>query len=185
MLNTIYQQVKQQMQKSIDALHHDLNKLRTGRANPALIEGISIPYYGKDTPLSQVAGISTPDARTLAVNPWEKNMVGPIEKAIRAADLGLNPTVVGTLIRIPLPPLTEERRKALIKVMKNDGEKSKVAIRNLRRDANHHLKELHKTKQITEDEQKQAEDEIQKITNNFIVDIDKILTEKEADLMEF
>lgn len=185
MLNAMYQQVKQQMQKSIDALHHDLNKLRTGRANPTLIEGILVPYYGKDTPLSQVAGINTPDARTLAVNPWEKNMVGPIEKAIRAADLGLNPTVVGTLIRIPLPPLTEERRKALIKVMKNDGEKAKVAIRNLRRDANHHLKELHKAKQITEDEQKQAEDEIQKITNNFIVDIDKILTEKEADLMEF
>ena len=185
MLENLYKEVKQHMQKSIDALHHDLAKLRTGRANPALVENVMVPYYGNDTPLNQVSNVTVADARTLAITPWEKNMVAPIEKAIRTADLGLTPTVVGTLIRIPLPPLTEERRKDLIKVMKADGEKCRVAIRNLRRDANSSIKEWQKDKEITEDQQKAAEANIQKITDGFIAEVDKVLTEKETDLMEF
>lgn len=185
MLEDIFNETKRQMQKSIDALHHDLIKLRTGRASPSLIENVSVPYYGNNTPLSQVASISVADARTLVVTPWEKNMVGPIEKAIRIADLGLNPTVVGTVLRIPLPALTEERRKELIKVMKVDGEKARVAIRNLRRDAISTLKDLQKEKKITEDDVKRGEERAQKITDGFVADIDKILTQKETDLMEF
>jgi len=185
MLDEIYANVEQHMRKTIDALHHDLGKLRTGRASPSLIENVLVPYYGNDTPLNQIANITVADARTLAISPWEKNMVAAIEKAIRSADLGLNPTVVGTLIRIPLPPLTEERRKDLIKVMRTDGEKARVAIRNLRRDANNAMKELQKDKQITEDELKKGNDRIQKITDLFIAEIDKVLNEKEADLMEF
>ena len=172
MLEELFTDIKQHMRKSIDSLHHDLGKLRTGRASPSLVENIMVSYYGSDTPLNQVANITVADSRTLAITPWEKNMVAPIEKAIHAADLGLNPTVVGTLLRIPLPPLTEERRKELIKVMKADGEKAKVAIRNLRRDANSTIKELHKDKLITEDDVKRGEDRVQKITNDFIADID-------------
>lgn len=185
MLDELYTDMKQHMQKSVESLQHDLAKLRTGRASPSLVEEVMVPYYGADTPLNQVANVTVADARTLAITPWEKDMIAPIEKAIRASGLGLNPTVVGTLMRIPLPPLTEERRKELIKVMKADGEKARIAIRSLRRDANSTIKDLQKEKLITEDDLKRGEDRVQKITDGFIADIDKVLVEKEADLMEF
>ncbi len=184
MLDEIYQEIKPRMQKSIDALHHELAKLRTGRANPRILEEISVSYYGNNTPLNQVANVTAGDARTLLVTPWEKTMVAPIDKAIRAANLGLNPVIVGSLIRIPLPPLTEERRKDLAKLVKSTGENARIAIRNLRRDSNAKIKEYAKDKTISEDEQKIAEGKIQKITDGFIAEIDKIISTKEADLME-
>ncbi|MFD2165847.1 ribosome recycling factor [Thalassotalea euphylliae] len=172
------------MSKSIDSLKTNLNKVRTGRAHPSLLDNISVDYYGSDTPLNQVGNVTVPDARTLAITVFDKSMIGAVEKAILASDLGLNPSSQGTLIRIPLPPLTEERRKDLVKVVKGEGENGKIAIRNIRRDANSDVKSLNKEKEISDDEMHQAEDEIQKITDKFVKQVDQLLVEKEAELME-
>ncbi|WP_448564676.1 ribosome recycling factor [Thalassotalea ganghwensis] len=172
------------MAKSIDAFKVNLNKVRTGRAHVSLLDNITVEYYGTDTPLNQVGNVSIPDARTIAVTVFDKSMISAVEKAILASDLGLNPSSQGTLIRIPLPPLTEERRKDLVKVVKGEGEGAKVAIRNIRRDANSDIKSLNKDKEISDDEMHQAEDEIQKITDTFVKQVDSILADKEAELME-
>ncbi len=172
------------MLKSVDALKAELTKLRTGRASTALLDHIRVSYYGNDVPLNQVANVAVADARTLTIQPWEKTMVMPIEKAIHEANLGLNPTTAGTLIRIPLPPLTEERRRDLTKVVKGEGENAKVAIRNIRRDANQHLKNLLKEKKTTEDEERRAQDDVQKLTDRFVAEVDKMLAAKEKELME-
>lgn len=184
MIDDICSTAKARMEKSVEALHNELGKLRTGRAHPALIENIMVPYYGNDTPLNQVATIAVGDPRTLLVTPWEKDMVAPIEKAIMSSDLGLNPASVGTLIRVPLPPLTEERRKDLIKMVRQCGENAKISVRNIRRDANQQIKDLLKEKAISEDDERRAEDSTQKLTNQFTGEIDKVLAAKEADLME-
>ena len=183
MLNEIKKDAQARMAKSIDALRHALVKVRTGRANAGLVDSIKVNYYGSDMPLSQVASIAVTDARTLTITPWEKQMVAPVEKAIIASDLGLNPNTAGTVIRINLPPLTEERRKELSKHVHAGGEDAKVAIRNIRRDANHHIKELLKDKKITEDEERRSEDEIQKITDKAIKDVDEVVKAKEQELM--
>ena len=174
---------EQRMQKSVESLKSNLGKIRTGRAHTGLIDHVMVDYYGNPTPLPQVANVSLLDARTIGITPWDKKMAGAIEKAIREADLGLNPTVQGELIRIPMPPLTEERRRELAKLVKSEGEDARIAIRNLRRDANHALKELVKSKSISEDEERRGQDDIQKLTDRFIAEIDKILVTKEADLM--
>ncbi|MBT3614302.1 MAG: ribosome recycling factor [Thiotrichales bacterium] len=184
MIKEIKDDAKIRMDKSVESLKGELSKLRAGRANPALLEQVSVDYYGTLTPLSQVANVSASDSRTLMVTPWEKSMVRPIEKAIMDADLGLNPATAGEIIRIPLPPLTEERRRDLVKVVKNEGESAKVAVRNIRRDANGDFKELLKEKEISEDEEHQAMDEIQKLTDGHVANIDKIVQEKEESLME-
>ncbi len=184
MINDIKQDAKSRMGKSVEAFRNDLTKIRTGRAHPSLIEHLMVPYYGTDTPITQVANISIADARTLQVQPWEKDMVAPIEKAIMNSDLGLNPNSAGQIIRIPLPPLTEERRKDLIKVVRGEAEGAKVAIRNIRRDANSTLKDLVKEKEISEDDERRAQDEIQKLTDEHVAKVDKVLAEKEAELME-
>lgn len=172
------------MKKSVDALKTELTKLRTGRASTSLLDHIKVPYYGNDVPLNQVANVAVADSRTLTIQPWEKTMVGPIEKAIHEANLGLNPNTAGMLIRIPLPALTEERRKDLAKVVKGEGENAKVAIRNIRRDANQHLKNLLKDKKTTEDEERRAQDEVQKLTDRYVAEVDKLLAAKEKELME-
>lgn len=184
MINNIKQDAQKRMQKSVEALKTDLAKVRTGRAHPSILEHITVDYYGNNSPLSQVASISVTDPRTLTITPWEKAMVQPIEKAIMNSDLGLNPASAGTTIRVPMPPLTEERRKELIKVVRGETETAKVAVRNIRRDANNHLKDLLKDKSISEDEERGGQDEIQKITDKNIKNIEGILTQKEADLME-
>ena len=184
MIEDIKKDAEVRMGKSIQSLKTDLAKIRTGRAHTSLLDTIMVSYYGVDTPLSQVANISVADSRTLAVSPWEKDMVAPIEKAIMASDLGLNPSSQGTLIRIPLPPLTEERRKELIKVVRAEGESGKVAIRNIRRDALGDIKTLLKEKEISEDDERKAQDQIQKITDKYIADVDAVLKEKEKELME-
>ena len=184
MLEAITQESQQRMQKAIDALKNELSKLRSGRAHPSLIEHILVDYYGTPTPLNRVANISTEDARTLQVSPWEKNMVKPIEKAIMTADLGLNPATTGTLIRVPLPPLTEERRKELVKIARHEAENTRVSIRNIRRDANNHIKELLKDKAISEDDERRGEDAIQKLTDKLVVEVDGLVTAKEKDLLE-
>lgn len=171
------------MQKSIESLKSDLSKIRTGRAHTGLIDHVMVDYYGNPTPLPQVANVSLLDARTIGVTPWDKKMAGAIEKAIREADLGLNPAVQGELIRLPMPPLTEERRRELAKLVKAEGENARIAIRNLRRDANHALKELLKSKGVSEDEERRGQDEVQKMTDRHIAEIDKILVAKETDLM--
>ncbi len=174
---------EQRMQKSIESLKSDLSKIRTGRAHTGLIDHVMVDYYGNPTPLPQVANVSLLDARTIGVTPWDKKMAGAIEKAIREADLGLNPAVQGELIRLPMPPLTEERRRELAKLVKAEGENARIAIRNLRRDANHALKELLKSKGVSEDEERRGQDEVQKMTDRHIAEIDKILVAKETDLM--
>ncbi|WP_281558583.1 ribosome recycling factor [Thalassomonas sp. RHCl1] len=184
MIDEIQQDAKERMAKSIEALKNNLNKVRTGRAHASLLDNISVDYYGMATPLNQVGNISVPDARTLAITVFDKGMIGAVEKAILKSDLGLNPATNGTLIRIPLPPLTEERRKDLVKVVKGEAEGGKIAIRNIRRDANSDFKALLKDKEISEDEHRQAEDEIQKITDSFIKQVDEVLVEKEKELME-
>ncbi|MBT3347089.1 MAG: ribosome recycling factor [Thiotrichales bacterium] len=184
MIKEIKDDAKIRMDKSVESLKGELSKLRAGRANPALLEQVSVDYYGTLTPLSQVANVSASDSRTLMVTPWEKSMVQPIEKAIMDADLGLNPATAGEIIRIPLPPLTEERRRDLVKVVKHEGESAKVAVRNIRRDANGDFKDLLKEKEISEDEEHQAMDEIQKLTDGHVANIDKIVEEKEESLME-
>lgn len=183
MINDIQKDAETRMSKSVDALRHDLTKLRTGRASTALVEGLKVNYYGSDVPLSQVASVTVADARTLAITPWEKNMVAAVEKAIFASDLGLTPNTSGQIIRINLPALTEERRKELSKHVSNEGENAKVAVRNIRRDAMQQTKELLKSKQITEDEERRAEDDIQKLTDKYVKDIDGVVKDKEAELM--
>jgi ribosome recycling factor len=172
------------MQKSIDALSSAFSRIRTGRAHPGILEGITVEYYGADTPLSQVANINVEDARTLAISPWEKQLVPQIEKAILKSDLGLNPSTSGDLIRIPMPALTEETRKGYIKQARNEAENGRVSVRSIRRDANAHIKELLKDKEISEDEERRAEEQIQKITDKFIAAVDAKLDTKEAELME-
>ena len=174
---------EQKMHRSLESLKGNLAKIRSGRANAGILEHITVDYYGNPTPLSQVANLGLADARTINVQPFEKTMVAVIEKAIRDSDLGLNPTSQGTVIRVPMPPLTEERRRELTKLVKSEGEESKIAIRNLRRDANEHLKRLSKDKVISEDEERRAQDEVQKMTDRAVTDIDKIVVEKEKEIM--
>lgn len=183
MINDIINQAKTQMDKSLVALKAELAKLRTGRAHPSILEHIKVNYYNNEMPLNQVANITIENPRMLAVTPWEKSMVGPIEKAIQTSDLGLNPATAGTVIRVPLPPLTEERRKDLVKVVREEAERARVSIRTIRRDANNDFKELLKEKEISEDEERQAQNSIQKITDSHIVDVDKMAAQKEAELM--
>jgi ribosome recycling factor len=171
------------MKKSVEALKHDLAKIRTGRAHAGLLDHIQVDYYGSMVPLSQIANVGLGDARTITVQPWEKKMVPVVEKAIRDSDLGLNPSTAGDLIRVPMPPLTEERRKELTKVVKHEGENAKVAVRNLRRDANNHLKELLKKKLVSEDDERRAQDDVQKLTDRNIADIDKLTADKEKELL--
>jgi len=184
MINEIKTDANTRMDKTLDSLKHDLAKIRTGRAHPSLLDSVTVDYYGSDVPLSQVANISILDSRTLSLSPWEKPMVKVIEKAIMASDLGLNPATTGDLIRIPLPPLTEERRRDLTKVVRKEGEAAKVAIRNIRRDANGSLKDLLKEKEIAEDEERKAQDAIQKLTDEHVKKVDEMLVVKEKDLME-
>jgi ribosome recycling factor len=183
MLNEIKQDAQLRMTKSVEALRHELQRLRTGRASTALVEHLKVNYYGSDVPMTQVANIAIADARSLTITPWEKTMVQPIEKAILASDLGLNPITAGTVIRINLPPLTEERRKELSKHVAHEGETAKVAVRNIRRDAMHHVKELLKDKKITEDEERRAEEDVQKLTDKFVKDVDAVVKAKEDELM--
>jgi ribosome recycling factor len=171
------------MQKCVESLRHELTRLRTGRASTALIEPLKVPYYGNDTPITQVANVAVADARSIVITPFEKNMVGPVEKAILASDLGLTPNTVGQVIRINLPPLTEERRKELSRHVAHEGENAKVAVRNVRRDALHQAKELLKEKKISEDDERRAEEEIQKFTDRFVKDIDGVVKAKEDELM--
>ncbi len=173
------------MAKTLDALRTELAKIRTGRAHPSLLEHVQVDYYGSSVPISQAASVSIEDARTLTVSPWDKNMVQALEKAIMKSDLGLNPVTAGTIIRIPLPPLTEERRLALGKVVHHEGENAKIAIRNIRRDANHQLKELLKNKDISEDEDHRAEQDIQQLTDDHVKQADEIVALKEQELLEF
>jgi ribosome recycling factor len=183
-IDEIKEDAQERMSKSIESLKNTLKKVRTGRAHASLLDNITVDYYGMETPLSQVGNITVPDARNLSVTIFDKGMISAVEKAIMKSDLGLNPQSNGTLIRIPLPPLTEERRKDLVKVVRGEAEGGKIAIRNIRRDANSDFKSLLKDKEISEDEHHQAEDEIQKITNTFIKQVDDILGSKEAELME-
>ncbi|MEN8205959.1 MAG: ribosome recycling factor [Pseudomonadota bacterium] len=184
MIKEILQDAGVRMDKSIESLRQSLSKVRTGRAHPSLLDHLVVAYYGSDVPISQVANIGVEDARTLTVTPWEKPMVQAIEKAIMKSDLGLNPATAGTVIRIPMPPLTEETRRGLVKVVRNDGEAAKVAIRNIRRDANSDFKDLLKEKEISEDEEHKAQDDIQKLTDTHVAAVDKVLETKESELME-
>ncbi len=183
MIADIKKNVEQKMHKSLDALKTDMGKIRTGRAHTGLLDHVMVDYYGNPTPVNQVANVTLTDARTIGVQPYEKNMVGPIEKAIRDSDLGLNPATNGDLIRVPMPMLTEERRRDLIKVVRSEGENAKVAVRNIRRDAIEQLKKLLKDKQVGEDEERRAQDDVQKLTDRFVAEIDKALQSKETDLM--
>ncbi|MEQ5837426.1 ribosome recycling factor [Marinobacter sp. NFXS9] len=184
MINEIKSDAEKRMKKSLDALHSAFNKIRTGRAHPAILDSVTVNYYGQETPLKQVAAVNVEDSRTLAVAPWEKNMVPAIEKAIMTSDLGLNPASNGDIIRVPMPMLTEESRRELVKQAKADAEHGRVSIRNARRDANNDLKELLKEKDITEDEERKGEEEIQKLTDRYIAEVEKMLKSKEDDLME-
>ncbi|UCB54371.1 MAG: ribosome recycling factor [Thiotrichales bacterium] len=184
MIDEIIKDAEVRMGKSIDSLHTEFAKIRTGRAHPSLLDQIHVDYYGANTPINQVANVTVEDSRTLVVTPWEKDMVAKVEKAIMASDLGLNPATAGTVIRIPMPPLTEERRRDLVKVVKHEAEQGRVAIRNIRRDANSDFKDLLKEKEISEDEERKAEERIQKLTDTYVGKIDKVLAEKEAELME-
>lgn len=183
MISDIQQVAATRMSKCIEALKHEFSKIRTGRAHPSLLDQITVSYYGNESSLSQVANIAVEDARTLSITPWEKNMVQVVEKAILKSDLGLNPATNGMVIRIPLPPLTEERRRSLVKVVKNEAENGRVAIRNIRRDANGEIKEALKEKLISEDEAHGAEEKIQKITDQYVKEVEKLLEAKEADLL--
>ncbi|WP_459618430.1 ribosome recycling factor [Bordetella sp. 2513F-2] len=172
------------MAKSLETLKADLAKIRTGRAHTGILDHVQVEYYGSPVPISQVANVSLVDARTISVQPYEKSMAGPIEKAIRESDLGLNPVSLGETIRVPMPPLTEERRRDLTKVVKSEGEDAKVAVRNLRREANEGLKKLVKDKTISEDDERRAQDDIQKLTDRYVADIDKLVVQKEAEIMK-
>jgi ribosome recycling factor len=184
MLADIKKDAKLRMGKSLESLRHELAKIRTGRAHPSLLEHVHVDYYGSEVPIGQAANVTIEDARTLMVTPWDKSMVQAIEKAILTSDLGLNPSSAGQVIRIPLPPLTEERRVELSKVVHNEGENAKIAVRNIRRDAIHNLKDLLKEKEISEDEERRAESEVQGITDDHVSKVDEIVAEKEKELME-
>jgi len=179
----IKKNAEHKMGKSLEALKVDLAKVRTGRAHPGVLDHVIVDYYGTPTPIPQVASVTLIDNRTIGVTPWDKKMAGIVEKAIRDSDLGLNPSTQGDLVRVPMPALTEERRRDLIKVVKHEGENAKVAIRNVRRDAIHALKELLKEKEVSEDEERRAQDDVQKLTDKFIGDVDKVLAAKETDLL--
>lgn len=183
MIADIKKSAEEKMRKSLESLKADFGKVRTGRAHAGILDHVKVDYYGTMMPINQVANISVVDAHTLGVQPWEKPMVAKVEKAIRDADLGLNPASMGELIRVPMPPLTEERRKELVKLVRGEAENGKVAVRNIRRDAIAHLKELVKNKEISEDEERRAQDEVQKLTDKFIAEIDKATADKEKDLM--
>ena len=183
MINDVKKTADEKMAKSVEALKHDLSKVRTGRAHTGLLDHIHVDYYGSQMPLAQVAGVTLADARTIAVQPWEKKMIPVVEKAIRDSDLGLNPATSGDVIRIPMPALTEERRRELTKVVHKEAEAARVAVRNVRRDANEHLKKLLRDKQCSEDDERHALVDLQKLTDRFIAEIDKVMAAKEADLM--
>jgi len=183
MIADLKKSAEQKMQKSLEALKTDLAKVRTGRAHTGILDHVMVDYYGSPTAINQIANITLVDSRTIGVAPWEKKMVGAVERAIRDSDLGLNPSSQGDLIRVPMPALTEERRKELIKVVKQEGEGAKVAVRNIRRDANAHLKDLLKDKAISEDDDRRAQEDIQKITDRYVADVDKMLQVKETELM--
>jgi ribosome recycling factor len=183
MIEDIKKDAKARMRKSVDNLRQELTKIRTGRAHPNLLDHVLVDYYGSEVPINQVANVTVSDPRTLAVTPWEKSMVPVVEKAIMASDLGLTPSTAGDVIRLPLPPLTEERRRELVRVVKHEGEQARVAIRNIRRDANHDTKELLKEKELTEDEAHHGEEEIQNLTDQAIAGVDEMLAEKEEELM--
>lgn len=180
----IIKDARVRMNKSVEALRGELAKLRTGRASTALLDHLRVDYYGNPTPMNQVATISVEDARTLTVNPWERSMIPVLEKAIQESDLGLNPVTAGEIIRIPLPPLTEERRREMTKLVRGEGEHGKVAIRNIRRDANNHIRDMLKRKEVAQDEEKRAQEEVQKLTDNFVSEIDAVVEEKEREIME-
>ena len=182
-VETVKKDAERRMAKSVETLKTDLAKIRTGRAHAGLLDHIKVNYYGNPTPLNQVASVTVSDSRTLTVSAWDKNAVAAVERAIRESDLGLNPATSGQTIRIPLPPLTEERRHELAKVVRGEGENTKVAIRNVRRDCNHHVKELLKKKNISEDEDRRAEDAIQKSTDRFVAEVDKLVAAKEQEIM--
>ncbi len=179
----IRKSTEQKMHKSLEALKADLAKIRTGRAHAGLLDHLMVDYYGNPTPISQVAKVTVLDARALGVTPWEKKMIQAVEKAIRDSDLGLNPTTQGDVVRVPMPALTEERRRDLTKVVRHEGENARVAVRNLRRDANHALKELLKAKSVSEDEERRAQDDVQKLTDRHIAEVDKAVQAKEQELM--
>lgn len=183
MMNQVKDNADQKMKKCIDAYRQELSKIRTGRAHPSLLDHVTVNFYGSQVPLSKAANITVLDARTLNITPWDKNMVQAIEKAILTSDLGLNPATSGTTIRVPLPPLTEERRKDMLKIAKGEAENARVSVRNIRRDANNELKQLLKDKKTTEDEERRAQEQIQKLTDTKIAEIDKILQDKEKDLL--
>ncbi|MGD9107666.1 MAG: ribosome recycling factor [Gammaproteobacteria bacterium] len=183
MINDIIKTAEEHMQKSVEILHAELAKIRTGRAHPSLLEHLTVPCYGSDMPLNQVASVNATDARTLTIQAWDKTLVPAIEKAIMQSDLGLNPATAGQVIRVPMPPLTEERRKDLVKVIRGEAENTRVAIRNIRRDANAQIKDLLKEKTISEDEERQASDKVQKLTDKYIAEVESILAKKEEELM--
>ncbi|NWN92221.1 ribosome recycling factor [Marinobacter adhaerens] len=184
MIEDIKSEAEQKMKKSIEALGSAFNKIRTGRAHPSILDSVMVNYYGQETPVKQVASVNVEDNRTLAISPWDKSMVPVIEKAIMASDLGLNPTTSGDLIRLPMPMLTQETRKEMVKQAKADAENARVSVRNARRDANNMIKDLLKEKDISEDDERRGEDEIQKLTDRYIAEIEKVLKTKEEDLME-
>lgn len=184
MINEIIADAKDRMNKSVEALSSQMSKIRTGRAHPSLLDSVMVPYYGTDTPLKQLANITIEDSRTLAVTVFDKSSSGAVEKAILTSDLGLNPAGAGNVIRVPLPALTEERRRDLVKIVRHEAEQGRVAVRNIRRDANSDIKELLKEKEITEDDDRKAQDNIQKLTDEFVKKIDEVLATKEAELME-
>ncbi len=184
MIKDIKADAEMRMQKSLETLKVELAKIRTGRAHPSILDHVTVEYYGNPVPISQVANIAVEDARTLTVSPWDRQMVQAVEKAIRNSDLGLNPNTAGNVMRVPMPALTEDRRRDLTKVVKHEGESAKVAVRNIRRDANTHLKQLLKDKTISEDDLRRAEEDIQKVTDKAVADVDKLLEAKEKDLME-
>ena len=184
MVADILNAASSKMQKSLESLKIELSKIRTGRANPSLLDGVQVVYYGTETPLNQLASVTTDDPRTLAVTPWDKALIPTIEKAIITAGLGLNPVTVGAVIRVPMPPLTEERRKDLVKIVKQEVENAKVAIRNIRREANSKFKELLKNKEITEDEERDSQNKMQKLTDNNVKEAESIMSHKEKELLE-
>ncbi|MFL6548691.1 MAG: ribosome recycling factor [Povalibacter sp.] len=184
MLDDLKKDANERMQKCVLALRNELKKLRTGRAHPSLLEHIRVEYYGNEVPLNQVANIALEDARTITVTPWEKGMVQAVEKAIMKSDLGLNPNTAGTVIRVPMPPLTEERRRDLAKVVRHEAENARVAVRNVRRDVNQDLKDMLKEKLVSQDDDRRAQDDVQKLTDKYVAEIDQVLAEKEKELMQ-
>jgi ribosome recycling factor len=184
MLEDIKQDAMQRMRKSIEALQHELSRVRTGRARTSLLDHVTVEYYGSSVPINRIANVNVEDSRTLTVTPWERNMVSVVEKAILNSDLGLNPTTAGLVIRVPLPPLTEERRRSLVKVVRHEAENARVAVRNIRRDANGDLKDLAKEKLISSDEERRGQEAIQKLTDKYVDEIDRVLARKEQELLE-